>query len=84
MSTIRELYIKVLKETLDYMVEDIDDAQLFSMVSLLANQAEKNAHVRREKSLQTEMKSQQEAYRNTCVQGSQPSGLGALGALRHG
>lgn len=84
MSTIRELYIKVLKETLDYIVEDIDDAQLFSMVCLLANQAEKSACVRREKSLQAEMQSQQQAFRNVCVQGPQPPGLGALGALRHG
>ena len=81
MSPIRELYIKVLKETLDYMVEDIDDIQLFSMVSLLANQAERNAHARREKSLHAEIQLQQEALRNSCTPNPQLSGVGAP---RHG
>lgn len=57
-SDMRVQCIALLKSTLEYTIEDIDDAALFAMVSLITNEAQKAAVIRNEKAQQREYQEQ--------------------------
>jgi hypothetical protein len=87
MADMRDVYAVLLKESLDYILEDIEDAKLFEMVSIIARIAEQSAYNRRERKLQEECKAEQERYRNMPIPPpSQQIGMtGAqIGMMQHG
>ena len=63
MAEMRDIYITMVKESLDYILEDIEDAKLFEMGSIMAKLAEQSAYARRERKIQQEIQAQQEVYK---------------------
>lgn len=86
MAEMRELYITVLKGSIDYILEDIEEAKLFEMVSIVAKLAEQSAHTRRERKRQEEIQERHNTFVHNMGSAQQQVGMtGAqIGALPHG
>ena len=61
---IRQLYITAIKVSIDYILEDIDDLELFAMGGIVGNAAAESARKRKDKAERQEMVQEQERYRN--------------------
>jgi hypothetical protein len=83
---IRESYITAIRASIDYILEDIDDIELFAMGGIVGNAAAESARKRRDKTAEKEMRADQERYNNLNVlaQKSIPPMMKQTGVPRNG
>ena len=83
---IRESYITAIRASIDYILEDIDDVELFAMGGIVGNAASESARKRRAKAEHEEMRADQERYNNlnTLAQRVGPSMINKTGVPHNG